>query len=182
MENVVVSNKSFARLTRKAVIQSSGLVPVVSTNRRLKVRLLMRARFASCATVIGSCSLSRTQSSRCESQGLASSPTGLSINCACPPSRCGETTSPHLLDSPSTAKNDECYRVWARQVTWRLCIHREQLLHGPEQAITPKMALLRGSPHHSRPEKLRPDENPLLGAVFSIPAHFVLCRQSQQAC
>src|SRR6516162_1662181 len=40
------------------------------------------------------------------------------------------------------------------------CIHREQLLHGPERSITPKLALRRGSPHHSPPEKLRPGENP----------------------
>jgi len=74
------------------VIQSSGLVPVISTNRRFRVAY-HAGLFDSCATVIGSCSLFCAQWRRCESHGLACSPTGLSINCACPPSRCGETTS-----------------------------------------------------------------------------------------
>src|SRR5215472_3659195 len=51
-----------------------------------------------------------------------------------------------------------------------------QLLHVPERVTTPKLALLRGSLHHSGPEKLQPGEDPLLGAVFSTPVTATILR------
>jgi hypothetical protein len=49
--------------------------------------------------------------------------------------------------------------------------------NGPKQTITREWASLRESLHRSQPGRLRPDENPLLREVFSIQAHFVLCRR-----
>ncbi len=85
-ERLVVSKRSFARRTRSPAIQSSGLVPVASAKRRDSVRLLTCASSASCPAVI--CA-------------------GLSMNCACPPSRCGDTTS----DSPEGEVTDGCTRT-----------------------------------------------------------------------
>jgi hypothetical protein len=86
-----VSSRRWASRVRSRRIHWYGVVPVMATNLRAKVRGLMAARAARSSTVTGWCRFSCSQAivsfSRLSGTGM-----GWSMYWAWPPSRCGGTT------------------------------------------------------------------------------------------
>ncbi len=89
----VISSSSCARRIRCECSHCNGVVPVTALNNLARCRELMFACLARSSTVIVRSSRADTQPNSSVSGCPSPDGTGARTNCACPPSRCGGTTS-----------------------------------------------------------------------------------------